>query len=354
MNIDKHISELLFEHDCVIIPGFGGFVCNYSPAKIISGKNLFIPPHKQISFNRNLKNNDGLLANQISRVENISYSEANNLICVFIESLNKEITSTRRFELKNIGTFYSGEENTLLFEQDETVNYLQESFGMNSFHSSVIKRETLERKIEKKLEDRKIIPSKEEKHISIQKKRIPIVRYIAIAASLIIVASLAFVFLKTDALKNINFASLNPFAKKAEAFYKPDADAFNEDDVAKDNVRDLIAANRNDTMHYLNIMLDGNIPFVVSLEESKPEVKTIAKPNHKKSSGHFHVIGGAFSVPENAEKFKKKLEKQGYNAIIFEKKLQFVSYGSYATREEALEALDKIRATQSDAWLMVN
>ncbi|MGZ6416715.1 MAG: HU domain-containing protein, partial [Bacteroidia bacterium] len=24
--VDKHISELLYEHDCVIVPDFGGFV----------------------------------------------------------------------------------------------------------------------------------------------------------------------------------------------------------------------------------------------------------------------------------------------------------------------------------------
>ena len=44
MKIEEHISELLFEHDCVIVPDFGGFVCNYAPARIDPVKHLFEPP----------------------------------------------------------------------------------------------------------------------------------------------------------------------------------------------------------------------------------------------------------------------------------------------------------------------
>src|ERR1700688_2798430 len=121
MHLEKHISELLFEHDCVIVPDFGGFVCNYSSANIHSAKHQFHPPFKKISFNRNLKNNDGLLAHQVAQSENISYSDANHFISEYVEKLNKELNASKRFDLKNIGTFYLGEENTFLFEQDETM-----------------------------------------------------------------------------------------------------------------------------------------------------------------------------------------------------------------------------------------
>ncbi|NLA48282.1 MAG: hypothetical protein GX876_02335, partial [Bacteroidales bacterium] len=62
MDITSFIRELLFSHDCVIVPGFGGFVGNYAPARIDRATSTFYPPSKQISFNRNLRNNDGLLA----------------------------------------------------------------------------------------------------------------------------------------------------------------------------------------------------------------------------------------------------------------------------------------------------
>ena len=56
--IDKHINELLYNHDCVIVPEFGGFVTNYASAKIHPVQHTFTPPSKNIVFNKNLKNND--------------------------------------------------------------------------------------------------------------------------------------------------------------------------------------------------------------------------------------------------------------------------------------------------------
>ena len=123
-------------------------------------------------------------------------------------------------------------------------------------------------------------------------------------------------------------------------------------DAVKDNVNTLLASNRVDTMHYLNIMINGNIPIVVSLDENKPAEIKPAPAKIKKSSGSFHIVGGAFSVPENASKFLAKLKKLGYDAKIIDRKLHFVSYGSFATKEEALDALQKIRTVQNDAWLM--
>ena len=33
-SIEKYISELLFQNDCVIVPDFGGFVCNNAPSEL--------------------------------------------------------------------------------------------------------------------------------------------------------------------------------------------------------------------------------------------------------------------------------------------------------------------------------
>ncbi len=74
VNIEKHIALLLRNYDCVIIPGLGGFVANYSPSQFNRAKGLLSPPSKAIIFNRNLINNDGLLMNHLSVNENLSYT----------------------------------------------------------------------------------------------------------------------------------------------------------------------------------------------------------------------------------------------------------------------------------------
>jgi hypothetical protein len=351
MKLDEYISDLLFEHDCVIVPGFGGFVCNYSPATIQPGKNRFNPPFKKISFNRSLKNNDGLLANRISQGEMIPYPDANNYIAESVEHLNKELAAGKRCVLKNIGALYNGKENTLLFQQDESMNYLPEAFGLGSFTSPAIKREPIERKIERKLKDKVVIPVIEKKG-DVVRKRIPVVSYLAVAASLLIIASLGFILMQPYFLKNAGFANLNPFGDQPVSLYHAGVPSLPENDVLKDHVRDLIASNSlPDTTRFLKIMINGSIPIVVSLQDDKTSVAK-SKSARIRTKGGFHIIGGAFAVPENAERFVAKLIGLGYDAQIIDKKLHMVSYGNYATREEALQAIEKIRTLQSDVWLM--
>jgi septal ring-binding cell division protein DamX len=231
------------------------------------------------------------------------------------------------------------------------MNYLPGSFGLKIFHAPVIKRETIERKIERKLKDKIIVPSKEQKEIPV-KRKVPVARYVAAAASVLLIVSLVIVSLQTNFLKNIHIAGMNPFAAGEKPLYQANEEALPEMDIIKDDVSSLLASNRNDTTRYLHIVINGNVPIVVSLQDETVVKKETKIKMH--ASGRYHIIGGAFSVARNAEKFKKKLEKLGYDAFIIEKKLQFVSYGSYATREEALQALEKIKAVQNDVWLMTN
>lgn len=353
MSIEKNISELLYEHDCVIVPDFGGFVCNYSSASVQKSKHQFHPPFKKISFNRNLKNNDGLLANQVAQVQGISYSDSNRLISEYVDNLKKDLTTNKRFVFTNIGTVYLGEENNLLFEQDEKVNYLPESFGLLAFNSPAIKREPIERKIERSLKDKIIIPSKDKKELVPAKRKTS--RYIIASAAVLVVAFLIWFPIQSGIIKNLDYSSLNPFAAKGQPLYHPSE--INQpdptSDVDKEDVSRLFAA-ASDTTRYLNIVIDGKFPIVVQLKEDATKVvKTKKKDSITKY--RFHIVGGAFQVSENAEKFYNKLIKDGHQAAIINRNnFRFVSYGSFATKEEALQALDKIRAVQGDVWLMTN
>ena len=76
MNIQTYISELLYRHQCVTVPGFGAFLTEIQSAQLIESTHSFFPPKKMISFNGQLQNNDGLLANHIAQSEKISYEYA--------------------------------------------------------------------------------------------------------------------------------------------------------------------------------------------------------------------------------------------------------------------------------------
>lgn len=91
LEISKYIKELLFIHDCVILPGFGGFLANYKPAKVDDNLNVIFPPTKAIGFNRNLLQNDGLLITRLAEAENLSYAEAEKSVQFFIEDIRVRI-----------------------------------------------------------------------------------------------------------------------------------------------------------------------------------------------------------------------------------------------------------------------
>ena len=86
--VEKYISELLFKHDCVIVPNFGGFVGNHKSAKLNSQTNVLYPPTKQILFNRDLITNDGLLISHKASQESVSLEEAKEAVVEYVFNSN--------------------------------------------------------------------------------------------------------------------------------------------------------------------------------------------------------------------------------------------------------------------------
>lgn len=124
-----YISDLLFLHDCVIIPGFGGFICNYRSAYIDEDSGLICPPSKDILFNRKLVDNDGLLVNWIADKENVSYEKASVRLTLFAEDLKVRLNQEQFVQFGNIGQFYTDRRFNIHFDSCRS-NFYAEAFGM--------------------------------------------------------------------------------------------------------------------------------------------------------------------------------------------------------------------------------
>lgn len=132
-----YISNLLFLHDCVIIPDFGGFICNYKSACIDESTGAISPPSKDILFNRNLTHNDGLLAQWIVCKENIPYDKAVKQIELFCEDLKIRLNQRQRIAFGDIGVFYTDRRFNIIFEAGEN-NFLSDTYGMEEIEASKI------------------------------------------------------------------------------------------------------------------------------------------------------------------------------------------------------------------------
>ena len=108
-----YISELLYDHDCVIVPQFGGFVCTYVPAKIHPGQHIFNPPSKQVFFNRHLQNNDGLLTDSIASSGPCTFEEAKKDVESFVSAIKTEFAAGNKVELPHLGTMHLDPEGNI-------------------------------------------------------------------------------------------------------------------------------------------------------------------------------------------------------------------------------------------------
>jgi hypothetical protein len=143
MKTEQYISQLLYRYQCVTVPGFGAFLTEIQSAQWHKNSNAFYPPKKSVSFNSHLKNNDGLLANHIAQAEKITYENAVATIDHEVLNWKNTLEVNGKMVLKNIGELSLNAEKNIIFTPFEQLNYLTDSFGLSSFVSPIIKRETI-------------------------------------------------------------------------------------------------------------------------------------------------------------------------------------------------------------------
>jgi len=149
MKIARYIGDLLYDYECVVIPGLGGFLTNDKPASIQSNTHHFHPPFKQVMFNAYLKTNDGLLVNYLAREENVSYKEAKAQVDKFVYLCDNALKSGKRINFQKVGSLYLNKNEKIVFEQASTINYNADAFGLTGFVSPPIRRANMEEKLRK-------------------------------------------------------------------------------------------------------------------------------------------------------------------------------------------------------------
>ena len=305
--IEYYISNLLYIHDCVIIPGFGGFVGNKKSAYIHPVSGIIYPPSKALLFNKNLTQNDGLLATHIAKGEELDLLEITNLIEGFVQEIEKELKNRSAFKLQKVGTLTRGNEGNISFIQDKNYNYNLASFGMEANHKS--------KKVERIIsEEEVIVKTIKQKDFKKTLKRAAAVLIPLIGLSLIGITQEENI---TDIYNQM--ANLNPFTTS-------------KTEIVKEAPTKEI-----------------EVPIVEIIETEKVEIVIpIITEQHT-----YYIIAGAFAEQKNANKLLQKLKRWNYDASIVEGgNLMRVSYNAFQNREDALLALAEIRKDNKSAWLL--
>jgi len=304
----KHISNLLYDHDCVIITNFGAFVCNHTSAKLDDVTGILSPPGKSILFNSQLKENDGLLINHISQKENISLDDAQIELAKFVEDCKKNLSQFKSLRFDKIGLLTLNDENKIIFSQDSNINYNKNSFGLQDLVNNKISRDHAE-VVEESL---KIIKSKK----TFNSKRI-------LKAAAILIPLIGISLLSITQEKAVNqvynqIAELNPLS------------------IFKSEKKEIPVSN-------------------IIIKEVKKEIEkpSVVIEKEQVSKKQYYIIAGAFSVEANANKLQSRLNKWNYNSTVIRgENIMRVSYDEFKSKEEALISLAKIRKENPQAWIL--
>lgn len=330
MSIEKFTGELLTEQDCVIVPGFGGFIAKYIPASIHPLTHVFTPPTRQVVFNASLRNNDGILANHLVRTLQISYAEA--LILIERQSAQWAVALNRgeKINIKNIGLLFSDQEQNIQFIPEIGSNFLDDAFGLSPFSSQPVEKMGSLQKTSHKTST--AVPSGRKLPSSIKW-----------AAVLLPLAALSFWgAFNTDRINNLYSNSASVLPAPAQKQTRETVNPFLVT-LPKTVVISETISSEPVTETISEPVLAAEKPDVTEIEKTGVDVN------------NYFIITGAFAVKENAEKLVSKLNRLGYPASIEgqnRKGLYRVSIEGFPEKDAALQKMAELRKGDfPGAWL---
>lgn len=397
------VKELLYDYDCVIVPGFGGFVANREPSRIDQISHVITPPRKHIIFNQNLKINDGLLASHVSEKLSVNYADAINLIEETVTKVKDTLNDKKQFAIEFFGNFRLNADANYVFLPDQQNNFLYNSFGLKPFHAQTVSGRTISKIKARTFKDRKEV--KGVTNIKTRRRGVQIL----IGVFAFIFAINIFLLIKDPGLiigqstMSISTWFDSLFTSQPKQDFKIESPKSVTEQkkiiptpllkIEEQKISDSIISTKNDIdTNALNAAFAEHI-YTINLKEFAQHI-SVAKnilynsidtalvtkteavseklpaevhvelapknisPNYPtiKSDSSFYIIGGVFCKENNAKKFFHDLKEKGFEAeiLLTPHNCNRVSYAKFASRKDAEHELKNIQATANpDAWLFV-
>ncbi len=333
-----YLSELLLQHDCVILPGFGGLLAQSRPALMDPEQNKIYPPSRKLSFNSKLTVNDGLLASYLGQKQGISYAESCRKVMEWVDEIQKAINTGSRYMIPGVGSFFLNYEKKIQFTPQTENLYLLSSYGLKPV--SVIQSG----------KTGIAIPAQ-----SFRKNQEVKSMGMLVAATLVVLLLSVYMFPRFE----WQLASLTGVWSEWKARVLQSApERENRKSgtlpvVHKGTATDqtLILPEKTVTQ---NSSPEANAEAPVPAGESTETEETLTKANIPTDLS-FLLIAGCFRIEENAEKLQRRLHEAGLNAFIAGKTnsgLTMVSAGAFSSAEEAMEFLHENRALLTEGgWI---
>ena len=358
IELAQHIETLLLENDCVIVPGFGGFVAHYSPATRVKEENIFLPPTRTIGFNPQLKLNDGVLVQSYMSAYDTIFADASRIVEKEVNEFIGLLHEEGKAHLDNIGEIHYNIYGNYEFVPYDYKITTPSLYGLDSFE--IHELSALQQK-EKVLIP--TYPEKEKKTFEISINR----AYLRNAAAMIAAIVLFFAFStpveNTDVQKN-NYAQLLPseLFEQIEKQSVAITPVYVKNDAAQQAKKFSASSASTKTSSAKKHTTDkAKTSKPIAVREVKVVKQETAAPapavKSQESANHpFHIIvAGGISL-KDAEAIATQLKSKGFadaKALNTDDKVR-VSISSFNNRDEATKQLLELRKneTYKNAWLL--
>lgn len=142
-SVAAHMEYLLREHNCVVLPGLGAFICNYEPAHFDADNgNRLCPPGRRLAFNELIDNNDGLVASSISRRHGISFDAACRVISDEVGRIRRALSDAGSLRFGRLGTLTVTGSGHIAFEPAQYAGINGYLFGLQPIRLQPVAHET--------------------------------------------------------------------------------------------------------------------------------------------------------------------------------------------------------------------
>lgn len=360
MELVKHIRDLLYHHDCVVVPGFGGFVTNERSARIDRAGGNFYPPSRDVGFNVRLDHNDGLLISYLSARLSVNYVDARKLVESFTEEIRKKLESGRTVHFEGIGQFSVDRHQNLQFDPEPSANFLTDAYGLSFFKFQSLGSVDPSGKKQREFSESATAG------LSHRAKRL--LRYAAVGIPLI--AALSWGAMNIDVVREFDFdiSSLNPFTALVDSGLRqatpPRTDTVADSDSPVAGKLDEMSSQRRALMYAEDPVARGDVARADKISVAKDipvnEQDDLSRdepvPEEFMPERKHYLVAGSFSRKQNALFLMERLRQEGYTTQLMEseKGMHRVSIFSSDSRAEALQKLYHIRseAGRPDVWLL--
>ncbi len=378
MRLELYIADLLFRHDCIIVPHLGAFIGRTKSSEIGSATHLFRPPFKEVGFNASLKENDGLLAGYVASLNSVSYNQAEAWIASEVSNWTQRLNQGDKLHLNQIGKLYYNATGKLQFQPSLEQNFSSDAFGLGIFHVPSLQTSTLN------VETRSTASSK---HIVEKKSSAVLQEPIPIAGKQNLFSwKRAAIWLPIAGILSLGIAN-NAFLGDAYRSYSSLGPlVFSQAKISPTLESNLLPISGLDGMKTKSVVpFGGGVLSSSSIETSQdqPMETPILSPSNKSSvrtsmskaaevklspssssfteekisadvnANRFYIIVGSFGEEKNSSKLIEQLRLKGHNAKVAPGNgLLRVSIDDYATRAEAESAIAQIKnSVQTAAWV---